>query len=260
MIPAAPPEYIDSHCHLDHPTFDRDRSELLSHCQIQNIQQLIIPATVASQWGNAIDLGKAYPTLHIALGLHPLFIQQHEDSASTQLSKVLSTTPETVAIGEVGLDYTIDHPHRQLQLLDDQMEIANQFHLPLLLHVRKAHQPMLQCIRRTKHHRGIVHAFSGSYEEARIYLDQGFLIGVGGVVTRPNAHRLHRVVRKIPLESIALESDAPDLPPVWARGERNTPLHIPAIAQHIAQLRNQPLERIANQTTANVRHLLSLPH
>ncbi len=250
--------YIDSHCHLDFPQFDHDRSEVLARCQVSGVKQLILPGTVVEQWERAISLTATHPALLLAIGLHPCFIDQHSEESLTQLNKNLAAHPEVIAIGEIGLDYTLSNQQQQNSLFEAQVNIACRHQLPVLLHVRKAHQQTLALLQSHLHHQGIVHAFSGSYEEATRYLDQGFLLGIGGVVTRTNAHKLHNVVKRVPLECLALETDAPDLPPAWARGERNSPEQIPKIAAAIAALRNEPVDRIAQQTTENVSALFSL--
>ena len=200
--------------------------------------------------------------LHVALGLHPLFIDQNHDQSMNQLEQQLEKDTKVVAIGEIGLDYrsnTIERATQQ-QLFQQQLALADQYQRPLLLHILKAHQDATQILKAHHHHGGIVHAFSGSYEQAKHYIDQGFLLGIGGVASRPDAHKLHRVIQQVPLSALALETDAPDLPPIWAQGSRNSPLQIPRIAAVIAELRGEPVATIATETTANVSTLLSLPH
>ncbi len=251
---------IDSHCHLDFPDFDRDREEIVQWCRSHNIHHLILPGVTRSQWERSLHYSRHEPILHPAVGLHPLFLQQHEEGDLAALDALLERAPEIIAVGEIGLDHYLPDVDRSSQrsLFIRQLEIAHRHNRPLLLHVRKAHQEVIEILQKHDHHRGIVHAFSGSLEQAQQYIDMGFLVGVGGVATRPNAHKLHRTVRGIGLESIALESDAPDLPPIWAKGERNSPQHLPAIAHHIADLRGESVEQVALQTTSNVSQLFGL--
>lgn len=258
MLRAETTEYIDSHCHLDFPQFDHDRHEVLQQSLALGVKQLILPGTTVEQWERVITLTAMYPALLLALGLHPLFIDQHREESLEHLDKTLTAHPEVVAIGEIGLDYTRSDHHLQDPLFEAQMNIATVRQLPVLLHVRKAHQQALALLHSCNHYRGIVHAFSGSYEEAKRYIDQGFLLGIGGVATRNSAHKLHKVVKQVPLESLALETDAPDLPPSWISGARNSPEQIPRIAAAIAALRNESVEQIAWQTTKNVSALFSL--
>ncbi len=254
------PPLIDSHCHLDFLAFDNDREEIVHWCRRHNIHHLILPGVTRDQWERALHLSRNQEILYPAVGLHPLFLQQHDERDLIALDTLLGSAPEIVAVGEIGLDYYLPESDRsgQRSLLVQQLEIADRHQRPLLLHVRKAHREVIELLQSHNHHRGIVHAFSGSLEQAREYINMGFLIGVGGVATRPNAHRLHRTVREIGLESIALETDAPDLPPVWAKGERNSPQHLPAIARHIAALRGEPVEQVALQSTSNVRQLFEI--
>ncbi len=260
MIIPSDCSFIDSHCHLDFSQFDADREQIIEHCKMLGVQQIILPGTTTTQWSSALALGKQHPNLHIAAGLHPLFIKKHPDNAIEQLEQLLDSEADIIAIGEIGLDYYSREVNReqQITLFQQQLELASRYRRPLLLHVRKAHQPVLNMLHHHPHHGGIIHAFSGSYEQAKLYIDQGFLIGIGGVVTRPNAHKLHRTVQQIPLDAMALETDAPDLSPTWAKGERNSPEQIPAIAAVVATLRTEPLEQVAQQTTANVMRTLAL--
>ncbi len=251
---------IDSHCHLDFPLFDGDRDAILQRCGELNIQHLILPGVSRFQWEHALLYSSKHRSLSAAVGLHPLFLEQHSEDDLSALDSILTTTPEIVAVGEIGLDYypsEIDRD-RQLTLFIEQLAIASRHQRPLLLHVRKAHQDVIELLRNHNHHRGIVHAFSGSLEQALQYIKEGFLIGVGGVATHLNAHKLHRTIREIPLESIALETDAPDLSPSWAKGERNSPEQLPAIAKTVADLRGETVQEIANQTTKNVGEIFRL--
>jgi len=258
--PTLSPLFIDSHCHLDDSQFDTDRSVVLQRCKALLVEKMVIPGVVEAQWHKALQLASQHPNIHVAVGLHPLFLKRHQPDDLSRLNQALLEHPEIVAVGEIGLDFYGKAAERtaQLTLLIAQLEIAATFQRPLLLHVRKAHQQMVEQLQQFPSTRGIVHAFSGSYEQAQSYIDAGFLIGIGGVVTRSNAHKLHRIVKKIPLDAIALETDAPDLPPAWARGERNSPEQLPKIAEVVATLQNQTLTEVATQTSRNVSRLLNL--
>ncbi len=251
---------IDSHCHLDFSDFDRDRDEIISNCRALNINLIVIPGVSRSQWHEVLQLCSTNSALRPAIGLHPLFLNQHLPDDLNALDTMLSSNRHIVAVGEIGLDYYLaaSDRSRQRKIFIQQLEIAAQHKRPLLLHVRKAHQEVIELLHKHSHYGGIVHAFSGSLEQAQQYIGMGFLVGVGGVVTRPNAAKLHRTVCGIPLQSIALETDAPDLPPVWAKGERNSPEQLPGIAQAIADLRKEPVTVIADETTRNVVKVLSL--
>ena len=249
---------IDSHCHLDFPQFEPDYHETLQQCPKQGVEKIVIPGVIAENWGRILNCTNASPLLYPAIGLHPLYLDHHTPKDFQTMEQLLIDYPEINAVGEIGLDYypaEIDR-EKQLALFVEQQKIAWKHQRPLLLHVRKAHTATLQLLQKNKSHGGIVHAFSGSLEQAREYIELGFLIGIGGVAARPNAKKLHRVIREIPATSIALETDAPDLPPIWAQGERNSPLQLPAITQTIATLRQQSLESLAEQSSKNVIKVL----
>lgn len=252
---------IDSHAHIDHPRFDKDRDELLQECQQQQIQ-LINPGVTPSTWEPLLQLSSQQPHLFPALGIHPLYTTQCDDKPLELLQQRLTMRSEVIAVGEVGLDFFPSEINKtqQQRCFEAQIEIAYHTQRPLLLHVRKAHQEVIRMLKQQPHHGGIVHAFSGSYELARQYVDCGFLIGIGGVATRSNANKLHQAIRKLPADTLALETDTPDLPPAWLQGARNTPLQLTAIAEAIAKLRREEVSSLIQQTTNNVSQRFGLPN
>jgi TatD DNase family protein len=169
---------------------------------------------------------------------------------------------DALAVGEIGLDFFIAdaRPEQQQALLEQQLQLAGQFDLPLLLHVRKAHDQMLKTLRRFRLPRGgIVHAFSGSEQQARIYIDLGFRLGFGGAISYSRATKLRHLAAILPLESLVLETDAPDMPLSDWRDEPNRPQRVADVLAVMAQLRAQAAPEIARQTSANVRQVLGLP-
>ncbi len=178
-----------------------------------------------------------------------------------QLSRWVEDS-QPLAIGEIGLDAmapVATHP-RQRRLFEGQVDLARQAHLPILLHVRRCHDPVLDCLRRTAFpYGGIVHAFNGTVSQAHRYLDRGFRLGMGGVMTHDRAVRIRQMVSLLPEEALVLESDAPDLPPAGHQGERNEPCHLPLVVQALADLRRVSEDHIMASTRRNARRVLGLP-
>ena len=260
---------IDTHCHLDFTVFDTDREALLESVALCGVSAIVVPGVLEKDWQGIEQLCKQSSPVEIysAYGLHPCFIQQHGIGGNkmTRLTEVLTNQitkcARTVAIGEIGLDYFsgLDDKLDQLCLLEQQLGVAKKLDLPVLLHVRKAHDDVLKLLRRYRLARGgIVHAYSGSEQQASQYIELGFLLGIGGSATYDRAKKLHRVIRDSPIENLVLETDAPDMPPSFARGMRNSPLNIPKIARAVAELRGVGEAMLARQTTENATRLLRL--
>ncbi len=254
-------ELIDSHCHLDFKVFDHDREELLARCRQQKITSFVVPGVNAEGWPALIGLVDKTEGMHGALGLHPLFMSQHCTGDLAQLKSSLDCW-SAVAVGEIGLDFyhAKGDAAEQSRLFESQLLIAREFRLPVILHVRKAHDQVLALLRRVRPEGGIVHAFSGSEQQAQQYIALGFSLGVGGAVTYERARRLRRILSRLPLTALVLESDSPDMLPAGAvRGGRNTPLCLLSVAAVLSELHQCSVAHIAHQTTNNVVSLLKLP-
>ncbi|MDH0726613.1 TatD family hydrolase [Stutzerimonas stutzeri] len=236
-------QLIDTHTHLDFEMFDDDRAQVIARARNAGVERIVVLGVHAANWQRVWQLACDEPSVHAALGLHPVFLEEHQDAHVQQLRDWLERLrgePKLCAVGEIGLDYYIDNPdiERQQRLLEAQLALAADFSLPVLLHVRRAHAPMIATLKRYKLERsGVIHAFSGSWEEAREYLRLGFRLGLGGAGTWPQAQRMHRVLRQLPLEAIVLETDAPDIPPAGHAGERNSPELLPEICRRLADLK-----------------------
>ncbi len=257
---------FDSHCHLDSPAFAPDRLEVLARARAAGIGGLLIPAVTAAGWQPLLDLCRSDPALYPALGLHPLFLDSHDRAAALpRLEQLLadgSMGQRIEAVGEIGLDHYhgLEQAALQRQLFAQQVEVAQNSHRPLILHVRKAHDEVLALLRRCRFQEGgIVHAFNGSQQQAEQFIALGFGIGIGGVVTFERAQKLRRLAATLDLTALVLESDAPDLPPAPYRGQRNEPASVALVAETVATLRQSSLETIAAATTANAQRLLRLP-
>jgi len=252
-------EIIDTHCHLDVDAFAPDRSEVLSRARAAGVRAIVVPGIHASGWQELLDLCAGEPDLYPALGMHPVYLEWHEDRHVAELERMIADS-SVVAIGEIGLDYYVPDldRERQQQLLEAQLKIARAVGLPVLLHVRKAHDQMLATLRRLPPRGGIVHAFNGSLEQGKRYIDLGFLLGFGGMLTYERSTRLRSLARNLPLESLVLETDAPDMTVAAHRGERNSPEYLPDCLVALAEARNIAPELAAQATSASARHLLSL--
>ena len=253
-------QIIDSHCHLDFPVFDTKRQQLVKSARQAGVSHIVIPAVTYQGFQRVIDTASAYPHLSFALGLHPCFMQEHQSSDLEKLAECIETCP-VCAVGEIGLDFYIaDYDAAaQLSLLKAQLKIAKEHQLPVLLHVRKAHDIMLKTLREMRFEQGgIVHAFSGSAQQAGHYIKMGFALGFGGVVTYPRSNKIRSLAKTLPLGSIVLETDSPDMPLYGRQGEPNQPLRVVDVLKEVAVLRPEPIEVIAAITTANVMRLLKL--
>ncbi|MCJ0876067.1 TatD family hydrolase [Pseudomonas sp. JI-2] len=250
-------QLIDTHTHLDFEMFDNDRAQVIARARNAGVERIVVLGVHAANWQRVWQLACDEPSMHAALGLHPVFLEEHQDAHVQQLRDWLERLrgePKLCAVGEIGLDYYIDNPdiERQQRLLEAQLALAADFSLPVLLHVRRAHAPMIATLKRYKLERsGVIHAFSGSWEEAREYLRLGFRLGLGGAGTWPQAQRMHRVLRQLPLEAIVLETDAPDIPPAGHAGERNSPELLPEICRRLADLKGIDAHALAAASYRN---------
>ncbi len=251
---------IDSHCHFDDPRFDRDRERLYVRARDAGVVAQIVPAVTRDNWERVRQTCRRYPGLYPAYGLHPMFMAAHRDDHPAALGRWLDREA-AVAVGECGLDFFIDDPHRarQEQLFEQQVILAVERNLPLIVHARRAVEQVIGILRRHPACRGVLHSFSGSRQQALRLMEMGFLMSFGGAITYDRATRLRRLVAGLPLEYLMLETDAPDQPDAGIRGQRNEPARLPAILSVVAELREEPREQIADITTRNAERLFGLP-
>lgn len=253
---------IDTHCHLDIAEFADDYHLVRQRAAAAGVCELIVPAVDRAGWPRLLEVCRQESGCRPALGLHPLYLQRHGPGDVQELSRQIEAE-EVVAVGEIGLDFW-DQPtetlrRRQLELFEAQLRIARQAGLPVLIHARKAHDQVVAALRRLRFAGGgIVHAFSGSRQQAQCYVDLGFFIGVGGTITYQRANRVRGVVADLPLSALVLETDAPDIPPAGHRHERNSPEFLPEVLQCLARLRDQEPRLVAATTSRTARTLLRL--
>jgi TatD DNase family protein len=251
---------IDSHCHIDFCCFDHDRNDVLNSCKKLAIDTIVIPGTEASQWQKQIDLCHLYPQLRFALGLHPYFLKSFESLHLVELSQLLNQFQDKVlAVGEIGLDTHIDVDWKlQLQVFEQQLLIAEERMLPVILHHRNSHNELIRTLKAKKFTQGgIVHAFSGSMEVAKTYIDLGFKIGVGGGITYSRASKTRNTLTQLPINCLVLETDAPDMPLIGKQGQRNSPEYLPEIFESLLSLRTETKQQLLQACYQNVRCTLA---
>jgi TatD DNase family protein len=251
---------IDTHCHLDVAEFDPDRAAVLARTRAAGVTGLVIPAIHRAGWPGLLALCATAADFSPALGLHPVYLDQHQDVDLAALERAIADARPT-AIGEIGLDFYVRELDRARQqaLFEAQLAIARVAGLPVLLHVRKAHEQVLATLKRIPVCGGIAHAFSGGSEEARRYRDLGFALGFGGMLTFERSNKLRAMAAALPVTSIVLETDAPDLTVAAHQGQRNSPEYLPDVLAALAQVRGEDPRRLAEQTTANAAAVLGLP-
>lgn len=262
--------WVDTHCHLDAPEFDADRPAVLAAARAAGVQQIVVPAVMASQFESlpalAAEQGLAY-----ALGIHPLYVDRAADDDLDRLQAALRAhrdDPRLVAVGEIGLDHFVpglDHARQQRFYLA-QLRLAREAGLPVILHVRRSADALLAGLRRLPVAGGIAHAFNGSAVQAEGFVERGFALGFGGAMTFERALQIRRLAAELPAEALVLETDAPDIPPQWlyrsaaerAAGAvaRNTPAELPRIAETLAGLRGWSLADTAARTAVNAGRVL----
>lgn len=264
-LPAAAPqpELVDSHSHFDVDAFDADRDAAYARARAAGVVQQVVPGVIARSW-DALDAVVArYPGLYAAWGLHPCYLAEHRPAHLAELrARVAARRP--VAIGECGLDAFLPQPDLPAQetYFLEQLRIARDAGLPVIVHARRAVDAVLKCIRRIGGREGlsgVVHSFAGSIEQAERLREHGFLVSLGGPLSYERAQRLHRLVRALPADGLLLETDAPDQPGVQHRGERNEPAYLPEVLATVAALRGESPAAVAAASTAAARRLFGLP-
>ena len=255
---------IDTHCHLDATEFDLDRTNVISNAVKQSVGKMIVPAVELANFQSVIDLSNSFPQIHFALGIHPLYVDVAQPSDFILLKQLINeqlNDPKSklVAVGEIGLDFFVTHANRETQeyFLSEQLKIAQEFNLPVILHVRRAVDDVLKHLRHYALKGGIAHAFNGSMQQAQIFINLGFKLGFGGAMTYSRALKIRDLAKNLPLDSIVLETDSPDISPEWIGTKaRNEPAHLLKIAQVLADIRGVEIAQIIEVTGNNANHIL----
>ncbi|PKO51117.1 MAG: DNAase [Betaproteobacteria bacterium HGW-Betaproteobacteria-20] len=249
---------IDTHCHLDAAEFENDRDDIALLALQQGVSRVVIPAVARNNFDAVISLCNQHKHCAYALGIHPMYVGNATlDDLETLKTYVEDNNP--VAIGEIGLDYfvTKNNIEQQTTFFTEQLKIARQHDLPVILHVRNAIDDVLKYLRRYEIKHGIAHAFNGSFQQAEQFIALGFKLGFGGAMTYSRALKIRELAKKLPLEAIVLETDSPDMPPEWlAAKARNTPLELNRIAQVLADLRQVNVAQVLDITSTNALKVL----
>ena len=260
--------WFDTHCHIDAPEFRDDLSLVLARAAEQGVTGILIPAVQVSDFERVIDIVEQWstliPQLCFSLGVHPLFTKNAAESdiaATREAIEKYIDHPRLIAVGEIGLDYFVedlDHP-KQEWFFEEQLKIAKEFELPIVMHVRKSQDQLLKRLRAIPVSGGIAHAFNGSFVQAQHFLDLNFVLGFGGTITYDRSLQIKRLAQEFSIDSYVLETDSPDIPPSWLMDEksrRNEPAYLPRIAQAFAKERSIDLQTLAKINLQNTIRVL----
>ena len=258
-------QLIDSHCHFDDPRLQALQPNLWQSCLREGVEQLVVPGTLQAHFARQIALCDTHSDWHLALGLHPYFSHCHTQPHLDQLPNLLEEH-NPVAVGEIGLDFALSMQQegfsqsQQEYWFTSQVRIAQAFNLPIIVHSRKANDRLGQLLRQIGfEHGGIVHAFSGSLQQAQAFTKLGFKIGLGGTLTYERAKAMRRLAAALPLSDIVLETDAPDMPMAGQpKDQPNRPDHLPRVLKVIASLRKESLAQITSRVYENTQQVLRL--
>ncbi|WP_448548267.1 TatD family hydrolase [Thalassotalea fusca] len=256
-------QFTDTHCHLDFDSFSDTLASLLKQCGQLGISRIIVPSIGPENWHKVLKLSHHPSTvkLQACLGIHPWFLSTVDNNTLEQLQQLaLAKQTDIIAIGETGIDGKIAEQQNnlslQIEVFESQIQLANQIDKPLIVHHRQSHQILHKTLSRIKCQRGgIIHAFSGSYQQAKSYIDLGFKLGIGGTITYPRAQKTLKTVSKLPLSSLVLETDAPSMPLFGQQGKDNSPVNIPTIFAQLCTLRSESPDTVAEQLQTNVSEL-----
>jgi TatD DNase family protein len=255
---------IDTHCHLDAAEFAADRDAVARAAAASGVAAIIVPAVAPANFAAVRACCARYTGCHPAYGTHPLYVDATGETAfgylKAFLEKELAGPFPPLAVGEIGLDFYVPgfDEARQERFFAEQLKIARDFDLPVLLHARRSVDTVLKHLRRTGVRGGIAHAFNGSRRQADEFLRLGFKLGFGGAMTHPRATRIRALASSLPIGAIVLETDAPDIPPVWLAGGRNSPAELVRIAEVLAGLRGVERAEVERCTTVNAVSVLCL--
>ncbi len=255
---------IDTHCHLDAAEFNADRDSVALDANRVGVGKIVVPAVARDNFQTVIDLAHQHSHCFMALGIHPMYVDKAQPSDLTLLKQLIAEqvahpNPKIVAVGEIGLDFFVTQQNRETQeyFFIEQLKIAQNVELPVILHVRRAIDDVLKQLRRYPVVGGIAHAFNGSLQQAEAFIEMGFKLGFGGAMTYARALKIRELAKNLPIEAIVLETDSPDIPPEWVGTKgRNSPVELVKIAQVFADLRGIEVSQIIEITGKNSLRIL----
>ena len=252
---------IDSHAHLEMPEFKKDLEAVIQRAKGSGVEYIFTVGTEKKDWKRAVEIADSHPSIYAILGVHPHNAKEIDDQTYPTL-RGLCRNGKVKAYGEIGLDFFRNLSPRDIQLkrFREQIGLAKELDLPIVIHDREAHRETLEILKSEKAEEsgGIIHCFSGDYEMAKACLDMGFYISIPGSITFKNAEGFRKIVERIPLESLLVETDAPFLTPEPFRGKRNEPSYVRYTAQKVAEIKKVSLEKVAEITTENALRVYRL--
>jgi len=250
----SPSKLVDSHAHLEMTDFRKDLEEVIRRAKNAGVETIFTVGTEKKDWPRALEIADFHDSIYAILGVHPHNAKEIDDQTYPALSK-LCRHKKVKAFGEIGLDFFRNLSSREIQLnrFREQIGLAKDLGLPIVVHDRDAHRETLDILKSEKAEEcgGIIHCFSGDYEMAKKCLELGFFISVPGTITFKNAEEFKDIVRRLPLESLLVETDAPYLTPVPFRGKRNEPSYVRYTAEKVAEVKKVSFEKVAEVTTQN---------
>jgi TatD DNase family protein len=252
----------DSHAHLDFEDYGADRADVIARAREAGVGRVVLVGLWkrAGDFGNAHQLSTDFPDMFVpTAGVHPHDCA-HVSGEDWRRLDELAALPQTVAVGETGLDYHYDHSPREEQRrwFRHQLDLARRVSKPVVVHTREADEDTVALLREAAPERGVIHCFTGGPERVRAYLDLGLFISVAGVVTFRTAEDLRTAVKLVPLDRLLVETDSPFLAPIPLRGKRNEPANVKLVAAAVAELKGVALEELARQTSENARRLFGM--
>ncbi len=252
---------FDTHAHLDSRRFDKDREKVIKNLYKNEVSLVVNPGVDFASSVKAVFLANKYDNVYAAVGVHPHEAKGMDDN-TIDILKELSNKEKVIAIGEIGLDYHYDNSPREVQRrrFKEQIKLAKEINLPIIVHDRDAHQDVFEIIKEEAdtNLKGVIHCYSGSVQMAKKYVDMGFYISLAGPVTFKNAKTPKKVVEGIPLDKLLIETDSPYLTPHPHRGKRNEPLYVRFVASTIAEIKGISFEKVAKQTLKNGKDIFNI--
>lgn len=253
--------WTDTHLHLDASEYDSDRLAVVQRARELHVTRFVLPAVGAFNFDTVKELAHNTRGAVYCLGIHPMFVDQAIDNDLLTLQHKIKESisdPKFAGIGEIGLDGFVPGLNwdKQVRFFHAQLKLARDFDMPVVMHIRKAQDPVLKGLRIYKPRSGIAHAFNGSFQQADHFLNLNMCLGFGGACTFTRALQLRRLAAELPEHAMVLETDGPDIAPAWINKQRNAPEHLPRIAETIAQLRKLTLQELSRQSQSNSERAL----